>query len=291
MSEAENEINPRLDALMDEWAGMVGVGKEQLIEQLDRAHGLDVAEVDDDDAEKFVDAVEQQDWDDAAEVLEDNGVSSSDVEEFVAVAKSMSAGNSEPPSGESSADSSADGSVSDARENGHASGGGSGMGEDRIRQIVDDQVKSSVSEAIQQATAGGGGGGQEASGGGGGGGGGIAGMDPGTQQILAQALANNVLGGGGGGAAAQLGEEVQQEAMQGFIRDLRKPDLGDLLEMKYYKKVLGDDEVEAMMADYMPGDDRDDDSTPSDPFESLFVEEPDDDAESDDGDSGGRWWK
>lgn len=288
MSEAENDINPRLDSLIDDWAERIGVGRDQLVTQLDRAHGLDVTDVSDDDAEKFVDAVEQQDWDDAGEVLRENGVSESDVDEFVHVVKSMSAGNSNgPSSGESSGGESDNGKVPDARENGHSSG--SDLSRDDVQQMINESVPDAddIAGSLQRQMGGGGGGGggQEAAGGGGGGT--LSGMDSGTQQVLAQALAQKFLGGGGGGAAAQLGEEVQNEAMKGFIRDLRKPDLGDLLEMKYYKKVLGDDEVEAMMADYMPGDDRDDDSSESDPFEALFVEEPDDDA---DDDSGGGWW-
>lgn len=269
-----DEIHPDLAELIEEWGEDFGMDADRVVELIDRQYGLDLTSVDDDDAEEFVEAFEEGDADAVADVLERYDVDEAEVEKFREMVDPQ--GNSQAESDGTSAGSSGSGS----RANGEsAPSGGDSPSKQEVAQMIDQRMDGLADELVSKigGAAGGGGGGA----GGGqapakGGGGGPGGLDPQTQQILAQSLAKHFLGGAGGGQAAELGQEVQKEAMQSFIKDLRKPDLGDLLEAKLYEEVLDSDTTDDLMADMIPSKQGSgEDGGSGDMFESLMVEQPD----------------
>lgn len=256
-----SELHPDLEALVEDWADEFGMTTDVVVQQIERQYGLTLADVEDDDAEAFAQAFEEGDADTIVDLLEQYDVDDDEIEQFRDMV--------DPDAGNGSGESS-DASVSEASKNGDSpSGDAEYVTKQEFEAAKSEIANDTVRKLKSELGAGGGGGQQQAQQGGGGGG-----LDPGTQKVLAQAISQHFLGGGGGGQAAQLGEEVQKEAMKSFITDLRKPDFGDMLEAKFYKEALGSDVTDDMMADLIP--DKQSSEDEMDPFEKLMVEQPDD---------------
>lgn len=276
MSMSDGDVHPAIEELAEDLGEQVGMQPDRVIATVEAQTGIDLADVEDEHAEEFVEAFEQTDVDKLESILREYDVEESAIERLREVASQM--GN--PEAAESASTSDDDSGTDGPSANGESapSGGGGSPSKREVEQMIDQRMDGLADELVSKigGAAGGGGGG-----GGGGqqpaqaGGGGPGGLDPQTQQILAQALSQHFLGGGGG-QAAELGQEVQKEAMQSFIKDLRKPDFGDLLEAKFYEEALDSDMADDLMADMIPSKEGSgEDGGSGDMFESLMVEQPD----------------
>lgn len=235
-----SDISETLDDYLETIADARDIPKGMVRNMFERRLGIDLADVSDADAEEFIEAVENDEFETVRDVLGEYGVDDETIdgliEEFEAAAEAEA--NAEE------ADTGNSGSA--------ASGGGSsGLSEAEIDAKIQQAVPSAGEIASEiKRDLGGGGGGQGAQ----------SQEEQGNQmgQILSLVQLMN-----DGGASGGLGQEFQEMAMKSFIADMRKPDLGDLLEKQYYEEVLGSDAVEDIYGDYMPDapdeDDEDDD--------------------------------
>lgn len=236
-----SDLAPTLQEFIERIAESNGVPEGMLRKQFERNLGIDLTEVTDEDAETFIDSIESDEFDEACDVLREYGADDESIEMFrqqmEAVADSQEA----------------DSGNADSSEGSTSSGGSGGLSEAEIDEKIA-KATPSASEIANEIKSNFGGGG------GGGGGGGQPQEQQGNQmgQIMSLIQLMN-----DGGASSGLGQEFQEMAMKSFIADMRKPDLGDLLEKQYYEEVLGSEAVEDIYGDYMPdapdGDGEEDD--------------------------------
>lgn len=221
------DVHPKLVDFLEGEAEGSQLTAQQLRASLERQMGLDLSEIDDDDAETFVDSLtEDGDVDAAIEVLEKYDVP----DDVIAQARQM--WNEEAQGGE-------------PRGNGETppSGGEGGDSEYLTRDEAEAMIPSADEIAAKlrsQMGGGGGGGGQQAP----------QQAAQGQENPNAQlgnliSLAQMFSGGGGGGG---LGQEVQEAATKKFIQKAFTPDpheiMGQAMAMKQYKKMADEMGIE-----------------------------------------------
>lgn len=240
-----DDLSPTLKEFIEDIADANNIPVGMLRQQFERNLGIDLSDVSDDDAETFIDALDNDEFDDACDVLREYGADDESITMFRQQMESVAESQSEGDSGNSDSA----GSDSDS----------SGLSESEIDAKIQDATPSAEEIAGELK--------QQLGGGGGGGGGGTPGREQPTQSPQEQqgnqmgqllSLVQLMNDGGGG-----LGDEFQEMAMKSFVADMRKPDLGDLLEKKYYEQVLGSEAVDDIYGDLMPetpeGDEDEDD--------------------------------
>jgi hypothetical protein len=190
--------------------------------------GLDVTELSEDHATELVEAWEADDLDRVVEILEENDVDQQFIDMLIPDSGGNSGGDDARP----------------ASDSGGASSGG--LSENEIRSVVQDEMNEVLGPLKNQLQSMSQSGGQADSQG--------QGLTA-QQQIAAQLAQSFMQQQAGGGAAAELGQQFQKVALSKMVKDMNKPDIGDLLERKYYEKVLGSEAVDDIYSGLMPDDD------------------------------------
>lgn len=257
-----DDLHPRLQDFVTEAATEANMPADQFRQAVERQIGIDLADVEDDDAERFVDAIESNEIDEAVQVLDEYGATDEDKQMFRQVFESTTADGQADVAGNGD-------SPPDSSGSSDSDGGGDDGLTPAQRQEIQQMIPTAddiAGELRSQMTGGGGGGG--------GGGGQSGGEGMSQQQQMALQIASNFLGsGGGGGQMAELGQEVQKAAMQSFIQEMRKPSFGDMVEAKLYED-MAPEYAEQFKESYM------DDETK----EVFGVDDDDDDSAEDDSD-------
>lgn len=258
-----DEMHPELDDLFTEVANEAGMPKGMVVDQIERNYGIDLSDVPDEDAEKFVTAWNDKDPERIGEVLRDNGVDDDDVERFLEFVEDESTGN-----GDSTEGNGHDPDTEVSRTNTESDSGGSSDDTEYVTQAeLDaalnqqaDAIASQVASKLQSSASSGNQQGQQGQ------------PQNQTQAALAQALAQKFLNDGGSSQAAMLGEKLQSKAMESAMQRMFAPDPFDIMRQKWAmqqaEQFMEDDELKDMfgasglydMPD-MPGDDDEDEES------------------------------
>lgn len=210
---ATSEIHDELDELLADWSDEAGMTKDQLITMLNRAYGLDPAEMSDEHAERFVAAVEDEDVDEIKSVLSDHGLDDETIEQLE---QQFAAQRAERDSDEGNEVS------GDVSQPDGASGDGLTEAQRReVQQVVQQNVPSSqeIAQDIQNELSAGGGG---------------EGGQSDQQSQMAMQLAQSFLQSQqGGGQAAKVGEMFEKKAMESAMQKMFAPDPFDIMRKKW----------------------------------------------------------
>lgn len=242
------DLHPRLDETLDVWAEEFGMPKETIVKQIDIQYGLDLEEVDDDDAESFVDALEEADEETLRELLLKYDVPEEKVDEFSAQVEEFKADDDQPDPEEGNGDAPTEVESPGESESSGGSSGGDGLTRQEVEQMIQQRNEELLSQLEQRL--GNQGGGQPQGGQGGG-------MN--QQQEVALRLAEHFMkDGGGAGPMGEMGEKAVEKVMERSMERLSEPTfserMGEALEHRIIEKVA-DEEAENLLSD----DDEDDD--------------------------------
>jgi hypothetical protein len=264
MSESQ-EIAPSLDDFITELAEGAGMESGTAITMIQQNYGLDVYEVSEDDASKFVEAFEANDRETVVEVLEEYDVSEEHINRFTDQMDFIEEQSGGGDSGGSSEDSDTPAGTAETTPTGDDT-----PTREEVQAMIREETPDAdeIAATLEDRLTGGGGGGQAQQ----------APQGDGNQwqkeaavRIAQQFMQND----SGNGAAAQLGERFQTAAMNNFLKRLSRPSIGDMVEMKMYERMS--DEMADEYADEFFGD----------PMEELTnMGEP----EEDDADDSGGFW-
>jgi hypothetical protein len=229
-SELDDEVAEMLEAIAGDQYSPEGAATI-----LERTYGIDVSDMDSDDAVKMRESWEEGDVDGMVDVLEEYDVDDELIEQFETMARSQAPSPSD-----------GDASPSPNGDSPSASAESDSPSREEVQQMIRqetpdaqeivDMLKSEIQQPQQAQQGEGGGEGQ---------------MNP--QQQMALKLLTEHLGGGGGGEMAKLGQQFQKAAMSQYLNKLQRPSLGDLIEKRIYEDVA-DEYAEEYKQEIFEGD-------------------------------------
>lgn len=227
-----SEIAEPLKEFVGAQAEAMGVTSGRVIQAVENNYGLDLAEVSEEDAQTFIDALEADDTETIQKVMANYDVDEDAIDRFVEQVRLAQEVEND--------DSGEDDPETETRSNGHkevSSADTSGEpSTDDIERMINDAVERKTPDANEivdrleaRLTEGQG---EKAPAGGDG--------PPDWQKQLAAQIASQSLGGGGNSAAQQMGEKFQSAAMNSFLKKLSRPTIGDMVEMKMADQMSDD---------------------------------------------------
>ena len=250
------EIPESLEEFISNIADGTGFETGQVITYLDTQYGLDVTEVSEEDADKFVEAFDAGDEETVREILEEYDAGEENIEKFLGEMEFVQ-DTRDTIEQTPSPDTDTNGKEAPTTQKADS---GDGMSREEVRQMIRQETPSAsqIASEIRSDM-------EQQSGGQGQGDDGLS-----MQQQTALQLISQHLGNSGGGQMAELGQQFQKAAMNSYLKKLQKPTLGEIMEMKMYDK-LADEYADEYAEELFDGD----------PLEEL--EEVDDDADDESG--------
>lgn len=227
--ELDDDVREMLEAIAGEQYSPDGAATI-----LERTYGIDVSDMDSEDAVKMRESWEEGDVDGMVEVLEEYDVDDDLIEQFESMARQQSPSPS-------------DDGPSENGETPTASASDDSPSREEVQQMIRqetpdaqeivDMLKSEI-QPDQPAQQGGEGGGEG---------------QMSQQQQMALKLLTEHLGSGGGGEMAKLGQQFQKAAMSQYLQKLQQPTLGDIIQRRIYEDVA-DEYAEEYKQEVFEGD-------------------------------------
>lgn len=225
-----SELAPTLKDFVSEIAEAQEIPEGMLQNQFERQMGIDLTEVSDEDAQRFVDAIEEDKFDSACDVLRDYGADDDSVETFREQMETIAEQQEENGDGETG--------NSTSEQSSETSGG---LSEAEIDQKIQqatptaDEIANSLKDQLGGAVSGGGGNGQPQ-------------QQEGEQLGQLISLARLFADSGGGGAMSEMGEKATERVMERTMQRLAEPSFGERIGKAIEQQVAED------VADNVSGD-------------------------------------